>query len=138
MDHKQDVELEISLLHQPAIDRARKLIMWAGVIYPLIPLALFAIIAQLVGPRIFATGAFALVFGIGCAICGLHIALAYWAKRSPLPATSIALGVFVAYNVFLIYHGELHSPILLAVGAFILGRGVLASYRAHRLRAQVA
>src|ERR1051325_11292676 len=117
---RQDIELEISLLHQPAIDRARKLIMWAGVIYPLIPVALFAVLAQLTGPAIFATSAFAMIFGIGCAMCGLHFVLAHWAKRAPLPATSIALGVFVAYNVFLIAHGELHSPILLAVGAFVL------------------
>jgi hypothetical protein len=44
--------------------------------------------------------------------------------------------VFLAYVVLLVAYQELRNPIMPAVGAFILGRGVLAAYRAHKLRAQ--
>jgi hypothetical protein len=128
------VELEIAAFHQPAIDRARKMIFWAGMIYALFPLLMFAMFARLTGPGIFATWPFVLMFGGGCAIWGLHIALAWWAKRQPLPATSVAFGVFVAYVVVLVALGELTNPIVPAIGTFILGRGVLAAWRAHKLR----
>jgi hypothetical protein len=135
---KSFVELEISLFHQPAIDRARKMILWGGLFYALAPVLLFAVLARLTGPAIFASLPFLLLFGIGLVICGAHIGLASWAKRQPLPATLIAFGVFVAYVVMLVVYQELSNPILPAVGAFILGRGVLAAYRAHKLRRQAA
>jgi hypothetical protein len=133
-----DVEFEIAAFHQPAIDSARKMIFWAGFLYPAIPVMLFAVLAQLTGPRIFATWPFLMMFGIGCAICGIHIALAWWVKRKPLPATLLALSVFVAYVTAMFALGEMHNPIIPAIGLFILGRGVLAAWRVHKLRTAAA
>jgi len=114
------------------------MIMWAGMIYAAFPLMLFAVLARLTGPSIFATWPFLLLFGGGCAIWGIHIALAWWAKRQPLPATLIALVVFLAYIAVLVVYEGLRNPIIPAVGLFILGRAVLAAYRVHKLRAQLA
>lgn len=133
---KSEIELEIAAFHQPALDSARKMIMWAGMIYALVPVAIFAVFAQLTGPRIFATWPFLVMFGGGCAIWGVHIALAWWVKRQPLPPTLIALAVFVAYIAVLVVYEGLRNPIIPAVGLFILGRAVLAAYRVHKLRAQ--
>jgi len=132
------IQMEIELFHQPAIDRARKMIMWAGAIYIAIPIFLFALLAAIAGPKVFASEAFLVMFSIGGGVFAMHIALAQWAKTSPLPATSIALGVFLAYNAIAFAVGETGSPILIAIGLFILGRGVLASYRAHKLRRAAA
>jgi len=135
MQDQSDIEFEIAAFHQPAIDRARKMIFWAGMMYAIIPLAIFAMLAQLAGGRVFTSWPFAVMFGGGLAVWGLHVALAQWAKKSPLPATSIALAVFLTYIGALFYYHELSSPIVPAIGLFILGRAVLASYRVHKLRA---
>lgn len=129
-----DVELEIAAFHQPAIDSARKMIFWAGLLYPLMPVMMFAMLARLTGPSIFATSAFAIMFGGGLAIWGMHIALAWWAKKKPLPATSIALVVFLAYQGLALHYGYGASPLLAAIWLFVLGRAVLASWRVHKLR----
>jgi hypothetical protein len=135
MSSSTDLELEIAAFHQPAIDSARKMIIAAGVFYLAMPLLLFGALARLAGPSVFTTWPFLLMFGGGCAILGIHIALAHWAKRSPLPAISIALGVYVVYLGALVLYDSLGSPILPAVGLFILGRAALAGYRVHKLRA---
>jgi len=132
-----EIELEIAAFHKPAIDSARKMITAAGALYLILPVALFAILASLAGPKIFATAAFAVVMAIGTAVFGLHLALSWWAKKSPLPATSVALAVFLAYNGALVYAGELPSPIITIVGLVILGRAVFAGYRVHKLRSRV-
>ncbi len=129
-----EIDLQIAAFHQPAVDSARKMIIWAGVIYPVLPILLFAMLARFVGGSIFATPAFLWMFGIGVAVFGLHLALAAWVKKSPLPATSVALTVFVAYQVALAHYGYFSNLLVTAVGLFVLGRGVLAGYRIHKLR----
>lgn len=131
-----EIELEIAAFHQPAVDSARKMIFWAGIIYPLFPVLMFAMLARLTGPSIFATSAFLWLFGAGVAIMGLHFALAAWVRRSPLPATSLALAVFIAYQALLAHYGYFSNLIVTAVGLFILGRGVLAGWRIHKLRSR--
>lgn len=133
-----DLELEIALLHQPAIDSARKMIVWAGLLYPIQAVLIFLMLARWVGAAVFATTAFAWVFGIACAIFAAHLGLAWWAKKAPLPATSIALAVDLGYIALILQDEVSGSIIVPIIGAFILGRAVLASYRVRRLRAQAA
>jgi hypothetical protein len=132
-----DVALEIAAFHQPAIDSARKMIFWAGMIYALLPVLIFGMFARFTGPSIFASKAFVIMFGVGVGIWGIHMALAWWVKKSPLPATTLALAVFIAYQGALMHYGYFSNMIVTLVGLFILGRGVLAGYRVHKLRAQL-
>lgn len=133
-----DLELEIALLHQPAIDSARRMIVWAGALYPIQAVLIFAMLARFVGAAVFATEAFAWVFGIACAIFGVHLALAWWARKDPLPPTTIALAACIGYIVMILQDSAPGSIVVPIVGAFILGRAVLASYRVRKLRAQAA
>jgi hypothetical protein len=133
-----DLEIEIQLFHQPAIDSARKMILWAGAIYPMLPLFLFALLARFAGASVFASTAFILTFGIGCAVFAAHVALWWWAKRAPLAATSVALLVFVAYHVVGVAYGVGPNWIVMLIGLFVLGRAVLAGYRVHKLRSTAA
>ncbi len=128
-----DLEAEIALFHQPAIDQARRIIVRAGFIYPLIPVAIFAMLASFTGPKIFLTPAFLVMFGAGLAILGVHVALSRWAKTSPLAATSVALGVFIGWMAYIAVTDTPHLVISL-FGLIFLGRGVLAGYRVHQLR----
>jgi hypothetical protein len=129
------IEMEIAAFHQPAIDSARKMIIWAGLYYPLIPVAMFAMLARIAGAGVFATSAFALTFAVGVALFAGHLGLWWWARKSPLPATLIAMGVFVAYvGVTGIGDGLVIKVLVFAV----LARAVLASNRARKLRANAA
>ena len=130
-----DLEAEIALFHQPAIDQARRVIVRAGFIYPAIPVLIFGTLASLVGPRIFLTPPFLVMFAIGLAIFGGHVALSRWAKTSPFAATSTALALFIAWMVVVAWYDAPHLLISL-FGLIFLGRGVLAGYRVHRLRKQ--
>jgi hypothetical protein len=131
----EDLEAEIALFHQPAIDQARRIIVRAGFIYPLIPIVIFATLAGLVGPKIFLTPVFLVMFAIGLAIFGAHVALSRWAKTSPFAATSTALAVFIGWMAVVAWYDAPHLFISL-FGLIFLGRGVLAGYRVHRLRKQ--
>lgn len=124
--------MEIAAFHQPAIDSARKMIFWAGTLYLVIPVAMFAMLARLTGGSVFATSAFAWTAGVGGAIFGGHVALWWWAKRAPLPATLIALAVFVGYVAVT---GIADGFVIKAIGFAILVRAVLASNRVRKLRA---
>ncbi len=129
------VELEIAAFHQPAIDSARKMILWAGLYYPLIPVLMFAMLARVFGGGVFATSAFAVAFAIGLALFAGHLGLWWWARKSPLPATLIALGVFITYvGITGLGDGLIIKVIVFAV----LARAVLASNRARKLRASAA
>jgi len=130
-----DLEAEIALFHQPAIDQARRIIVRAGYIYPLIPVVIFATLASLVGPKIFLSAAFLVMFAIGLAILGAHVALSRWAKTSPFAATTTALALFIGWMVAVAWYDAPHLVISL-FGLIFLGRGVLAGYRVHRLRKQ--
>jgi hypothetical protein len=129
----EDLEAEIALFHQPAIDQARRMIVRAGVIYPLIPVVMFGTLAAVVGAKVFATPVFLGMFAIGMAIFGLHVALSRWAKSSPLAATSTALTLFIGWMIVVAWYDAPHL-VISAVGLIFLGRGVLAGYRVHRLR----
>jgi len=129
-----DAELEIAAFHQPAIDRARKMIFWSGAGYALIPLLFFGMLSSATGTNFVTNWLFLASFGAGLAIWGAHIALSRWAKTSPLPATAIALAVFLAVNTAAFVLGAGINPIMFAVWLFVLGRGTLAGYRAHQLR----
>jgi hypothetical protein len=133
-DSDRDLELEIAAFHQPAIDSARKMIFWAGLFYPIQPLLAFAMLARYLGAGVFATSAFALIFGVGCAIFAGHVALWWWAKRSPFPATLVALAVFLVYIGLVVHYGTTGNLLLPIIGLVILVRAVLASYRVHKLR----
>ena len=125
------IELEIAAFHQPAIDSARKMILWAGTFYLLLPILMFAMLARLAGGSVFASTAFLVTFGVGAAIFAGHVGLWWWARRSPLPATLIAFAVFLGYVVIT---GVADGFVLKLVGFVVLGRAVLASNRVRKLR----
>lgn len=129
------LELEIAAFHEPAINSARRMILFAGFIYPLVPLLLFAMLARLAGGSVFATSAFALSFGVGCAVLAAHVGLWWWAKRSPFPATVIAFGVYLGYLGFT---GLASGFVIKIIGFVILLRGVLAANHVRKLRTQHA
>jgi hypothetical protein len=133
------LDLEIALMqHQPAIESARRLIFWAGFIYPAWAIALFAIFVPLTGPSIFVTGAFAWAFGIASAVCGAHIAVAWWAKHQPLAATGVAVAIYLLYMVGVVMIDSAGGWLIPLIGLFVLGRAFVAAFKLHRCRRQVA
>ena len=132
---KSDLEIEIELFHQPALDSARRMILWAGTIYLIFPLAVFAMLGQIAGAAILTAPICWAIAGVGAGMFGAHVALAWWVKRAPLPATLVASAIYLAYCIFLASYGFGGYLIYKLVGCFILGRGVLAAYRVSKLRA---
>jgi hypothetical protein len=132
-----DAEMEIALLHQPAIDSARKLMIWAGIGYPVQAILMFLPFAQLVGFGIYATAAFAMTFGIGLAVFGVHLLLAWWTKRAPLPATLTALGVVLAY-IGLVVTYDLGGILVPLISLAIIARACMAAHKVHKLRRAAA
>jgi hypothetical protein len=128
-----DLEAEIALFHQPAIDQARRIIVRAGYIYPLIPVLIYGVLASIVGPKVFVSVGFLGMFAVGMAILGAHVALSRWAKTSPFAATSTALALFLGWMGVVAWYDAPHLFISL-FGLIFLGRGVLAGYRVHQLR----
>ena len=70
--------------------------------------------------------------GVGLALLGAHVGLWLWARRAALPAMSTALALF-AGNLALT--GLRDGWLVKTVTFVILSRGLLAAFRAHRLRA---
>jgi hypothetical protein len=132
-----DLEMEIALLHQPAIDSARKLMIWAGIGYPVQAILIFLPFAKLVGFGIYATSAFAMFFGIALAVLGVHLLLSWWAKRQPLPATLTALGVVLAY-IGLVVKYDLGGILVPLISLAIIARACMAAHKVHKLRRAAA
>jgi hypothetical protein len=132
-----DLEMEIALLHQPAIDSARKLMIWAGVSYPVMAILMFLPFAQLVGVGIYATAAFAMTFGIALGVFGVHLLLSWWTKRAPLPATLVALGIVLTY-IGLVVTYDLGSVFVPLISLAIIARACMAAHKVHKLRRTAA
>ena len=133
-------ELEFAAFHRPLVKSVQRLILAIGSAYPAVVLAAFGWLAYVSNSLTqFATFAFERAIAIAGMMFLVHIALYLLARTAPVPAIITAASLYVLHVATLYLWGYTLPEALIAEVAIValLGAGIVASVRAHRVKKQV-